>query len=62
MTTTREITFILASPTGAVTETRQMPAGTPVYVGKVRNGQATIRVCGTLFEQRVYVTSSINNR
>ncbi len=55
-TTRRQITFTRKDATGEVIEIVTRPTGTTVYVGNVTSRLCTLRVPGSLLEQRVPLT------
>lgn len=58
-TTTRRVTFVITGADKVVRHSEALPAGTEVYVGRIRNGRARVRVVGTLLEQEVILASSV---
>lgn len=58
-TTAREITFSVVGADTVVRDIRSWPAGTEVYVRRVRDGRATVRIPGSLYTQRVTLASLI---
>lgn len=58
--TARPVTLSYKAPgTTVVSDFRQVPAGTPLYVGAIRRGVARVRLPGTLFSQRVAMSSLV---
>lgn len=56
--TTRSVTFRAWSQDKIVRDVKAFPAGTEVYVGRIRSGRdITVRIPGTLYEQDVTLTS-----
>jgi hypothetical protein len=56
-TIARPVTFsVKTGPARVVTAVEVFPAGTEVYVRRIKNGSAEVRVPGTLFTQRVAVS------
>lgn len=58
-TIARPVTFSVVGRDTQVQAIEEFPTGTPVYVRRIRNGFAEVRVPGTLFTQRVSLGSLI---
>lgn len=62
-TTTRPVTFSITDEDTVVRNIRTFPAGTEVYVTRIRpDGTARIRICGSLFTQTVRVADTLITR
>jgi hypothetical protein len=58
-TTTRDVTFIERGLEG-ITRPHRIAAGVKVYVTRVKDdGTCTIRICGSLLEQRVQLFTTV---
>ena len=55
---TRPVTFTEQDRNG-INHPRQMPAGTEVYVTRIKTGTCRVRVCGTLLEQTVTLATTV---